>query len=235
MLKKWNSFINESMDFKDMLSTIKMAFVELIEDDIVNIFIENDRLNQVTLQTNFPTRSTSTKSEDFYTDYDKIHEHIKDIQTAITRLESENIICNISYKNIGFNFHMLFYQTGESGSFYIRKGNLISLDETKIKEKLMINSGFGIEVLNIVSWHLRQDPNLSSMGNIMKMNFSVKGEMLRTHFPLIDTNTKQLGTIFNQLKIGEDFLVTKLIKYTNEYPWYILVELNSKFKYEVMS
>lgn len=221
MIRKWNSFINESMDFKDMLSTIKMAFIDLIEDDIVNIFIENDRLNQVTLQTNFPTRSTSTKSEDFYTDYDKIHEHIKDIQTAIIRLESENIICSMSYQNIGFNFYMLFYQIGEHGSFYVRKGNLISLDETKIKEKLMIKSGFGIEVLNTVA------------GNSMKMHFSIKGEMLRTHFPLIDPKTNELGTIFDQLKIGEDFLVTKLIKYTNEYPWVILVELNRKFKYEV--
>lgn len=223
MLKNWNSFINESMDFKDMLSTIKMVFIELLENNIVNIFIENSRLNQVVLQTNFPTKSASTNSEDFFTDYDKIHEYIKDIQVAITRLEYENITCGISYQNIGFNFNMLFYQMSEPGSFYIKRGNLISLEETKIKEKLMIKSGLGIEVLNTVA------------GNIMKMHFSIKGEMLRTHFPLINTKTNELGTIFDQLKIGEDFLVTKLVKYTNEYPWCILVELNSKFKYELIS
>ena len=227
MLRKWNSFIKESTSFNELLSSVKLAFIELLEENIVTIYIENTNLEYVVLQTSFINESKGVNANNFFKSYDNINEHIKDIQTAISRLESDNIDCVINMQNIGFNFEMKFVSKDvETGSFYKKRGNLVSIEETNLKASLLVKK----DKFNSLGFDLHK----TTTSTLLKIHFSYKEEINRRAFPYI-SNDGGLSFIFKSLEIGDEPFIMKVNKFSNEnYPYYILVELNPKFNYELI-
>jgi hypothetical protein len=226
MINNWNSFIKESSSYEDLLENVKFAFVELLEDNIVTIYIENNIKESITLQTNFKPTTGRITSNDFFEYYDKHNEYIKDIQTAISRLENDKIACHMNFQNIGLNFEMTFTSNDiEVGTFYTKRGNVISIIASKLKDGLFITKerqkSVGFELYGPL-WE-----------KSLKIHFSHKDEINRTYFPYIIN--QELSHIFYKLKIDNDPFIISLKKVSNkDYPYYIMVELNPKYTYQII-